>query len=146
MQVLRWTMAVALGGSVLVACGGDSPTDTGGNIGGGNMREILTSPKFGANIQEIFNRRDCTSSNCHGTSAQGGLTLTGGSSHADLVDVDATGDPSKKRVAPNDAQNSYLVMKLEGRAGDRMPLGLGTLDNVDITNIRNWIDTGAPNN
>ena len=145
MQVLRSTIVVAFAGSVFVACGGDSPTDTGGN-GGGTTREILTNPAFGANIQEIFNRRGCTSASCHGTSAQGGLTLSIGSAYADLVNVDATADPSKKRVTPNDAVNSYLVMKVEGRAGDRMPLGLGALDNIDITNIRNWIDTGAPNN
>lgn len=150
-KALRSAMALVFAGSVLVACGGDSPTDagsndSGGNTSGENTREILTNPAFGANIQEIFSRRGCASANCHGTSALGSLTLTSGSSYTSLVNIDATGDPSKKRVTPNDAQNSYLVMKVEGRAGDRMPLGLGTLDNIDIANIRNWIDTGAPNN
>ena len=139
-------VAVVFAGSMFVGCGGDSPTGTGSDNSGGNTRQILTSPTFGANIQEIFERRGCTAANCHGTSAEGGLTLTSGSSYSNLVNIDATTDPSKKRVAPNDADNSYLVMKVEGRAGARMPLGLGALDNIDIANIRNWIDTGAPNN
>jgi|TARA_B100001167_G_scaffold127020_1_gene79375 hypothetical protein len=53
-------------------------------------------------------------------------------------------------VIPNDAQNSYLVKKLENRQGsgngNRMPIGGSALDNVDLTNIKNWINTGAPNN
>jgi hypothetical protein len=50
------------------------------------------------------------------------------------------------RVAPGDAQDSYLVIKLEGRqaAGSRMPLTGCCLDDIDIGNIRKWIDNGAP--
>ena len=44
-------------------------------------------------------------------------------------------------VIPNDAQNSYLVKKLENRQGSgngsRMPIGGSALDNVDLTNIKN---------
>jgi hypothetical protein len=54
------------------------------------------------------------------------------------------------RVIPYDAANSYLVKKLEGTQGsgngERMPLMLSPLDNIDITNIKNWINAGAPNN
>ncbi|HBD99465.1 MAG TPA: hypothetical protein DC060_14865 [Gemmatimonadetes bacterium] len=52
------------------------------------------------------------------------------------------------RVIANDATNSYLVKKLEGTAsaGSRMPIGGSALDNTDLTNIKNWINTGAPNN
>ncbi len=54
------------------------------------------------------------------------------------------------RVIANDATNSYLLKKLEGTQGSgngqRMPLGSSALDNTDLTNIKNWINTGAPNN
>jgi len=135
----------------LAACGGsDGPTDPGNDDdGGGTTRQIKTNPAFAADIQEIFQRRGCTASGCHGGGA-GGMTL-GGSASADygmLVGVASSSESSFQRVAPNDAVNSYLVMKLEGRqsVGSRMPLGGSPLDNTDLTNIKNWIDTGAPNN
>ncbi len=58
------------------------------------------------------------------------------------------GDGNEVRVIAGDAQNSYLVKKLEGRqtVGARMPLNGAPLDNIDLTNIRNWIDQGAQNN
>ena len=64
-----------------------------------------------------------------------------------LVDVDAASE-NFKRVLPNDANNSYIVIKLEGRqtVGSRMPLSQSPLDNIDLTNIKNWINNGAPNN
>lgn len=50
------------------------------------------------------------------------------------------------RVSPNDANNSYLVQKIEGGAtisGARMPLNNAPLSRSDIDNIRRWIDNGA---
>ena len=44
------------------------------------------------------------------------------------------------------ALNSYLVQRLDGSVGSRMPIGGAALDNIDMTNIMNWINTGAPNN
>jgi len=109
---------------------------------------ILTNPSFGENIQEIFNRRGCSAGSCHGSALSGNLDLRSGASFAAMVNVAAFGDGAFQRVTPNDAQNSYLVMKVEGRQtqGSTMPLGGAALDNIDITNIRNWINTGAPNN
>jgi hypothetical protein len=50
-------------------------------------------------------------------------------------------------VIENDAVNSYLVKKLEGTgSGSRMPIGGSALGNIDLTNIKNWINTGAANN
>jgi len=139
----------------LAACGGsDSPTapDTGGGVTGGNTggdtRTIKVNPAFGADIVEIFTRRGCSTGSCHGGGA-GGLTLTSSSatSHGNLVGV-ASPATGEIRVIVNDAANSYLVKKLEGTAsaGERMPLGGSALDNTDLTNIKNWINTGAPNN
>lgn len=125
---------------LLAACG--DPT--------GPNREILANPSFATNINEIFQRRGCSGGNCHGASGgRAGLMLTASAAanFGMLVNVAATSE-SFTRVVPNDAQNSYLVIKLEGRqlVGGPMPLNQGGLDNIDLTNIRNWIDNGAPNN
>ena len=130
----------------LAACGSD-PMGPGN---GGNQREIKANPSFAADINEIFQRRGCSSGVCHGAAGgQAGLTLTSSAAnnYAMLVNVDATSE-SFKRVLPNDANGSYLVIKLEGRqqVGSRMPQGGAPLDNIDLTNIKNWINNGAPNN
>lgn len=127
----------------LFSCGGDSPT-SGSTT---DTRTIQANPSFSTTIQEIFNRRGCTSSSCHGTAQQAGLDLRTGSSFAELVNVRATSEPIV-RVIPGNPDGSYLVIKLEGRqsVGDRMPQTGAPLDSIDLTNIRNWIAQGALNN
>jgi hypothetical protein len=136
----------ALALTVLVGCSSDSTTNPNGPPGNGG-REIKASPSFAQDIQEIFNRIGCNSSSCHGATPAGGLDLRSGNSHAALVGVRSTNEPSQTRVIAGNAQGSYLVIKLEGRqqVGTQMPQGRGTLDNIDLTNIRNWIDQGAAN-
>lgn len=131
------------------ACGGGAPMgpNDGGNGGNGNTRVIKATPSFANDIQEIFNRRGCTASSCHGSAQSAGLSLQSGSSYANLVGVDATSE-NKVRVIPGNAVESYLVIKLEGRqlVGARMPFGGTALDNIDLTNIKNWINQNAANN
>lgn len=131
------------------ACGGDAPMGPGdgGNGGNGNTRVIKADPSFASDIQEIFSRRGCAASSCHGSAMSAGLDLRAGSSYAELVDVDATQEPIV-RVIPGNADQSYLVIKLEGRqtVGASMPLGGTALDNIDLTNIKNWINQNAANN
>ena len=139
----------------LAACGGsDSPSDLGGNdnngVGGGDIRVIKSNPSFATDIQEIFTRIGCTAGGCHGDGTGADMTL-GSNANANygvLVGVPSTSEPSFNRVTPNDATNSYIMIKLEGRqsVGARMPFGGSPLDNIDMTNIRNWINGGAPNN
>jgi len=104
-------------------------------------------PSFSQDIQSIFNS-NCTASSCHGSSAQAGLTLISGQSYNNLVNVDSSQVPSKKRVLPSDAANSYLVNKIEGTqtVGGRMPLNSSALSSTQIQNIKNWINQGAENN
>ena len=126
----------------------DSPTDLGGEIPVSPQREILAAPSFGTNINEIFQRRGCSSGSCHGNGASGMTLGTGASgNYAAIVGVQASSEDFL-RVAPGDADNSYIIIKVEGRqtVGQRMPLGAGALDNIDLTNLRNWISNGAPNN
>lgn len=153
MPNLRTIFSVAALGLFLTACGGsDSPTDPGNNDDdggdtGGVTRSIKTDPSFSQDIFEIFTRRGCTASSCHGGGA-GGLTMTSASgAFSNLVGVPSTGT-GEVRVIVSDAANSYLVKKLEGTAGvgSRMPLGGSPLDNIDLTNVKNWINQGAKNN
>jgi hypothetical protein len=129
----------------VLACSGDGGTGPGGNVDG---REIDPSPSFSTDVNEIFQRRGCTAANCHGT-GQAGLQLTADASanYDQLVNVPATSEDFL-RVEPGNATDSYLVIKLEGRQikGSPMPLTGGSLDNIDLTNIKNWINNGAPNN
>lgn len=83
---------------------------------------------------------------CHvGAFATGNLRLEESVSYDMLVNQPSVEVPSLLRVAPGDAQNSYIIQKLEGRAavGGRMPLGLPPLSNQTIAAIRQWIDEGA---
>jgi len=131
-----------------LACGGgDSPGTPTGPGGDTNDRVVKQDPSFSADIQEIFVRKGCTASSCHGSSLSGGLDLRSSAAHASLVGVAAVGETGV-RVIPGDPQNSYLVIKLEGRQsfGARMPLTGSVLDNIDITNVRNWVTQGAKNN
>ncbi len=129
-------------GLFLAGCG--SPTDPA------DTRTIKANPSFSTDILEIFSRRGCTASNCHGNGA-GELTLTSSpaTSYGNLVGVTSP-TSGEVRVIVSDAANSYLVKKLEGTQGSgngsRMPIGGSQLDDIDITNVKNWINTGAANN
>lgn len=138
---------------VVSACGsggGSSPTspspaNPGPGTGGG--RTIQADPSFASVVQEIFERRGCTQAGCHNNATVSGLTLARGASYAALVNVRAANEPIV-RVIPGNADGSYLVIKLEGRqaVGARMPLVGAPLDEIDLTNIKNWINQGAKNN
>ncbi len=129
----------------LVACG-DSTTSPGGG-GGGATRVIVADPSFATVIQEIFTRKGCTASSCHGSSQQEGLDLRAGSSYGSLVNV-ASAQSAAFRVIPGNANGSYLIVKVEGRqtVGTRMPQGGSNLDLIDLTNLKNWINAGAVEN
>ncbi len=151
MSLRRRTLFVLALVAVAAACaGGDGPTEPGLGPGGGDAggRTVKENPSFSSDVVEIFVRRGCTDGACHGT-GQGGLTLTASAavSHRNLVNVTSP-TSGEVRVIPGDAQNSYLVKKLEGRqqVGARMPVGGSSLDATDLTNIRRWIDQGAQNN
>ena len=118
--------ALVLVTSLLAACGGSDGPTAPDNGGGG----------------------DRPAPSCHGAARSAGMDLRKGAARSNLVGVTSTGDPTQTRVIPGDAQNSYIVMKLEGRqtAGSRMPLGGAPLDNIDLTNIKNWINKGAKAN
>ena len=153
MKFFRSSISTLAGMALLTACGGtptDTPTDTDTNTNTNpNPRVILTNPSFATDIQEIFDRIGCATSDCHGGANQGGLGLaSAAASHENLVDIPAVAlnNPhlGLDRVEPNDHLASYLWLKVSGTtAGTQMPQGLAPLDPIDKTNIMNWINTGA---
>jgi hypothetical protein len=109
--------------------------------GAGDACETQSAPAY-SEIQAIFNSR-CVG--CHGSS--GGLSLSSSISYNSLVNVPSNQVPSLDRVEPGDPDNSYLVWKVEGRAGitgSRMPLGGPFLSQETIDLIRAWVEAGAP--
>jgi hypothetical protein len=84
---------------------------------------------------------------CHnGAAAPEGLQLTDAeTSYSMLVGVRSVEFPTLFRVAAGDANNSYIVHKLEGtqEVGERMPRGGPYLSQADIDVIRQWISDGA---
>lgn len=76
------------------------------------------------------------------------MDLSAGQAFANIVGVNSGQVPTLLRVNPGDADNSYLVQKIEGTAtvGERMPRGGPPLSSELIQNIREWIDAGAENN
>lgn len=156
-SALRLVLALIVPVALAGCGGGDTGTnpDPGGNGGngggggsGGGDRVILDDPSFSTNILEIVDRRGCATSGCHGSAMQASLDLRSSAAYDDLVGVTSTQEPSFVRVVPGDPQNSYLVIKIEGRqnVGSRMPQSGAALDAIDIGNIRNWIANGAQNN
>jgi len=133
--------------ATLLLLAGCSSNDNPASSNNSANRTVKADPSFAADIQEIFNRTGCTASNCHGSLKQSNLDLRPDSSYINLVNVDVF-ETSGKRVIPGDAQNSYIVIKVEGRqaVGVQMPSGLPPLDSIDVANLRNWIDQGAKDN
>lgn len=142
---LRTTVGLVTSLAV-VSCGGESPTATK-TPPDSVIRVVKQSPEFRADVMDLFMRNTCTS-DCHNL-GQGGLTLSAAdpeASYGQLVNAPAQSE-AFLRVKPYDAENSYVVIKVEGRnvVGSPMPPGDG-LDSIDLANLRNWIDNGAPNN
>jgi len=102
------------------------------------------SPSFANDIQPIFSA-NCAVSGCHNAAtASENLNVSEGHAFGQLVDINASQENGIKRVAPGDAENSYLIIKLEDRQtiGAAMPLG-GSLSSDEVQLIRNWIESGA---
>ena len=91
---------------------------------------------------------DASCTGCHsGSSPSQGLNLSEGAAYGNTVNVPSTEVPSLNLVEPNDADNSYLMQKLEGTAqsGQQMPYGGPYLNSTLRQLVRDWIDAGAQN-
>lgn len=92
-------------------------------------------------------REQCAS--CHLTGQEAGrLALHPGAAYGSLVGVPST-ESKLMRVKPGAPDESYMLLKLEGRhldaggTGARMPLGAPPLDGPTLQRIRAWIGAGA---
>lgn len=114
-------------------------------------------PTFASVQREIFETTDtagrsaCT--NCHtniGRNPAAGQNLLHDLAYDQIVNVSSVQKPGIPRVKPGDPDGSYLIQKLEGRAGitgRRMPFnGPPYLTDGQILILRRWIEIGAPRN
>lgn len=126
------------------AIGGDSAT-TGGTDGatGGNGESGGTQTSW--NDVYALIQVDC--STCHTIRSSGGLSMANSQvAYDNLVGVSAQGCPSEIRVIAGNANDSYIIKKIEGRqpfgCGSRMP-PTRSLDSATTSTFRSWIDEGA---
>lgn len=119
----------------------------------GNPDDELV-PTLSSLQSEVFTPR-CDFASCHGgTTRAGGLALSEGMTHAELVDVGASNqaasDAGLIRVIPGDAANSFLMQKLSASLppeyGEVMPPGSGGIEEDVLLAVEEWIARGAPDN
>ena len=131
--------------SFITACapGSGEGLDSNGNPIDPGTQSIPLSADF-VSIQANIFTPNCTLSGCHvGASAPLGLRLDDGASFATILDRDSVENPAFKLILAGDADNSYLVRKIEGIAGTRMPKDLPALSPDKIQAIRDWVNNGA---
>jgi len=138
-KTYRWLLPWLILTAILLTCSEKKePTEPG---------VVKEDPSFSRDIQPIFNLH-CGLAGCHGAEpGAAGLNLSAGRAYVNLVNIPSVEVPALLRVAPGDPENSYLVIKIEGRqtVGERMPVG-GILSDQAIQLIRNWVAKGAKNN
>ncbi len=108
---------------------------------------IIGDPSFSKDIEGIFSN-NCTAATCHGAAKQAELVLFRGQVYGNIVNISSGEVPTLLRVLPFDAEDSEVILKLEGSqtAGARMPATGTPLNASDIQNIKNWINKGAKDN
>jgi uncharacterized protein (TIGR03118 family) len=153
---VQWdTTAVANGSYSLKAIGWDvngnvatssAVTVTVANVAAATTLTQLQATYFGPICSGCHNGTASTT-RADGLPGIQNLT-TGADSFAALVNVASLEVSSLNRVTPNDADNSYIIQKLEGTAavGARMPFGGPYLTQTQIDQFKSWINAGATNN
>jgi hypothetical protein len=128
-SVLRYGVLLTL-----IACKENLPGEDG------SPSNVVFPPndvRYSLHVQPLFNQA-CALPACHDDgSNQSALRLT---SYGDAVlavpGIVVAGSP----------ENSTLVIRIEGRAGQPMPLFRNPLNQNQINGIRTWITEGAKNN
>jgi hypothetical protein len=127
----------------------------GGDTGAPDAAPDLppSGPSFATEVQPIFNTA-CATPNCHvmGSVTVDGLFLSQGVAYGQIVGVPSIGRPQMMRIAPGNADASYLYIKVTASTGDPrivgapMPLQRPPLAASDIATLRDWINAGALDN
>jgi hypothetical protein len=114
-------------------------------------------PTFASIQRDIFETTDAAGRTscvtCHtklGRNPSGQMILLHDLAYDQIVNVSSVEKPGVPRIKPGDPDGSYLVQKVEGRAGisgRRMPFsGPPYLTDGQILILRRWIEIGAPRN
>jgi mono/diheme cytochrome c family protein len=148
---ISWNTTTVPNGPVMLTA---EARDAAGNVGLSTAVAVTVNNAAAvtlAQLQTAIFGQKC--SGCHtggGGGLPGSMNLTSASaSFAALVNVASQQQPGFMRVKPGDAEASYLIHKLEGRAGisgDRMPQGGPFLSQAEIDSVKAWINAGATNN
>ena len=150
---LGLTLGALLVAMAAGACSGGSPTSPT-SAPTPAPTPVSTPPASAPTLSMIQTQIfDPSCTTCHtdvGRTPSAGLNLRAGVAFAGLVSVASSAQAGAVRVIPGNANNSYLVQKLEGApgiAGLRMPRnGPPYLTDAQVQMIRAWIAAGAPNN
>jgi hypothetical protein len=146
------TAVMDLGGNALDGeYPGSFPSGNGAAGGDFQVRFTVTSPVVIGptifQIQTVIFTPTCATAGCHdaGTAAQGLVLTDEATSVMNLVGIASSQSAGAIRVDAGNADNSYLIQKLEnnGIVGAQMPLGRPPLAQTDIDHIRDWINAGA---
>lgn len=137
--------------AIVLAIGAAACDEKLSTIAGPTANLEPTFSSIQANIFELTDsagRNACVS--CHtnvGRTPAGGLNLLHDVAYDQLVNVNATQVPSLRRVNPGNAEASYLLHKIDGRAvpvGTRMPRnGPPFMTDGQVLILRRWIELGA---
>jgi hypothetical protein len=132
-----------LTGGVMVAAIGGKVVEAGPS---GPM--LTYAPTFKAIYSEIFAEKGCTMDFCHGGS---GLKIADkATARMNLLSGTATGMGCSGMpfIVPGKPDDSYLYKKLQPNpmCGRQMPDGLAPLSTEAMTQLRTWIEMGAPDN
>lgn len=136
-DLARWGVAILLASLVagVLACSEDTVVGDDGSPS--NIVFPTDSIRYSAHVQSLFNQA-CALPGCHdqGSPPQR-VRLTSYGETVILV---------PGIVVPGQPDQSELVLRIEGRLGDRMPIGKNPLNQNQIQGIRKWILEGARNN
>ena len=133
----RWVVAVLAGFLVVGAFACSEDTVVGDDGSPSNVVFPNDSISYSAHVQPLFNQA-CALPGCHdqGSPPQR-VRLTSYGETVILV---------PGIVVPGQPDQSELVLRIEGRLGERMPIGKNPLNQNQIQGIRKWILGGARNN
>ena len=130
--------------------GGNFPS--GNTVAGGDFiaqfviaTPVMIGPTL-PQIQAVVFTPSCATAGCHDSTARANLELSNADlSFMELVGVPSVQQPALMLVEPGNADNSYLIHKLENAPTiDFGPMPPGqALSPAVILEIRNWINNGA---
>jgi len=132
-RIFPWIVAVAL--LSVAGC-----KDVNGPNDGDSPSSIvfpLSGVSYAQHVQPLFNQT-CAITGCHGDGTQ--------TSALRLMTYDQLMFGGTLVVIRNQPDQSMLVLRIEGRIGERMPMNRRPLNQNQINGIRAWIGEGALNN